>query len=67
MKIYWPIGLTREMPGRTNRSDLFDQTLNDYARSGFEALLRNSESRRAEVAPSERQTPLRSPPPCGEG
>jgi len=26
MKIYWPIGLTREMPGRTNRSDLFDQT-----------------------------------------
>jgi len=33
MKIYWPIGLTREMPGRTNRSDLFDQTLNDYARS----------------------------------
>lgn len=33
MKIYWPIGLTREMPGRTNRSDLFDQTLKDYARS----------------------------------
>src|ERR1044072_2209969 len=33
MKIYWPIGLTREMPGRTNRSDLFDQTLNDYARA----------------------------------
>ena len=33
MKIYWPIGLTREMPGRTNRSDLFDQTLNEYARS----------------------------------
>jgi allantoin racemase len=32
LKIYWPIGLTREMPGRTNRSDLFDQTLNDYAR-----------------------------------
>ena len=32
MKIYWPIGLTREMPGRTNRSDLFDQALNDYAR-----------------------------------
>ena len=33
MKIYWPIGLTREMPGRTNRSDLFDRTLNDYART----------------------------------
>src|ERR1041384_6093083 len=33
MKIYWPIGLTREMPGRTNRSDLFDQTLNEYART----------------------------------
>ena len=33
MKIYWPIGLTREMPGRTNRSDLFDQTLNEYARA----------------------------------
>jgi len=32
MKIYWPIGLTREMPGRTNRADLFDQALNDYAR-----------------------------------
>ena len=32
MKIYWPIGLTREMPGRTNRSDLFDETLNEYAR-----------------------------------
>lgn len=32
MRIYWPIGLTREMPGRTNRSDLFHQTLNDYAR-----------------------------------
>ena len=23
MKIYWPIGLTREMPGRTDRADLF--------------------------------------------
>src|SRR5882672_878101 len=33
MKIYWPIGLTREMPGRTDRSDLFDRTLNDYART----------------------------------
>jgi allantoin racemase len=33
MRIYWPIGLTREMPGRTNRSDLFDETLNAYARA----------------------------------
>jgi allantoin racemase len=33
MTIYWPIGLTREMPGRTNRSDLFDRTLNEYARA----------------------------------
>jgi allantoin racemase len=33
MKIYWPIGLTRDMPGRTNRSGLFDQTLNEYART----------------------------------
>ena len=33
IKIYWPIGLIREMPGRTNRSDLFDETLNDDART----------------------------------
>jgi allantoin racemase len=33
MKIYWPIGLTRDMPGRTNRSDLFDEALNAYARA----------------------------------
>jgi allantoin racemase len=32
MRIYWPIGLTREMPGRTNRADLFHATLDAYAR-----------------------------------
>jgi allantoin racemase len=30
VKLYWPIGLTREMPGRTNRGDLLDQTLKQY-------------------------------------
>jgi len=30
IKIYWPIGLSREMPDRTDRSDVIDQALNDY-------------------------------------
>jgi allantoin racemase len=30
IKLYWPIGLTREMPGRTSRGDLLDQTLKEY-------------------------------------
>ncbi len=32
LKLYWPIGLTREMPGRTNRADLIETSLNDYTR-----------------------------------
>ncbi len=32
MKLYWPIGLTREMPGRTSRGDLLDETLQEYTR-----------------------------------
>lgn len=32
MKLYWPIGLSREMPSRTTRGDLLDETLQDYTR-----------------------------------
>ncbi|MSQ20431.1 MAG: hypothetical protein EXR39_12945 [Betaproteobacteria bacterium] len=32
-KIYWPIGLTREMPGRTGQGAMLETLLGDYARS----------------------------------
>lgn len=32
MKLYWPIGLSKSMPGRTSRGDLLDQTLQEYTR-----------------------------------
>jgi allantoin racemase len=32
IKIYWPIGLSREMPDRTDRSDLIESALNDYTK-----------------------------------
>lgn len=32
MRIYWPIGLTREMPGRTDQGELIEQSLQAYAR-----------------------------------
>src|SRR5439155_2436892 len=32
MKIYWPIGLTREMPGRTGEAGLIQDSLEAYAR-----------------------------------
>jgi allantoin racemase len=32
IKIYWPIGLTRDMPDRTDRSDLIERALNEYTR-----------------------------------
>lgn len=32
MKLYWPIGLSKEMPGRTTRGDLLDETLQEYTR-----------------------------------
>lgn len=37
MRIYWPIGLTREMPGRTDRGDLLESTLREYAAHLFDA------------------------------
>jgi allantoin racemase len=30
MKLYWPIGLSKSMPGRTSRGDLLDETLQAY-------------------------------------
>lgn len=30
MKLYWPIGLSKDMPGRTSRGDLLDETLRAY-------------------------------------
>jgi len=35
MRIYWPIGLTREMPGAQTGRNLFDEALNAYARRPF--------------------------------
>ncbi len=32
MKIYWPIGLTRRMPGRTDQAELIQHSLEAYAR-----------------------------------
>lgn len=32
MRIYWPIGLTRSMPGRTDQAPLIQQSLEAYAR-----------------------------------
>jgi allantoin racemase len=32
MKIYWPIGLSRDMPGRTKRGDLLDEALSEFTR-----------------------------------
>jgi len=32
MKLYWPIGLSKEMPSRTTRGDLLDETLQEYTR-----------------------------------
>jgi allantoin racemase len=32
MKLYWPIGLSKSMPGRTSRGDLLDETLQTYTR-----------------------------------
>lgn len=32
MKLYWPIGLSKSMPGRTSRGDLLDETLKAYTR-----------------------------------
>src|SRR5438128_11247664 len=32
MKIYWPIGLTREMPGRTDQAAMIEEALAAYAR-----------------------------------
>jgi len=32
MKLYWPIGLSKSMPGRTDRGDLLDERLNEYTR-----------------------------------
>lgn len=36
-RIYWPVGLTREMPGRTNRADLIETSLRNYAASLFDS------------------------------
>jgi allantoin racemase len=33
IRIYWPIGLTREMPGRTGQGAMFETALSDYART----------------------------------
>jgi allantoin racemase len=30
IKIYWPIGLSRDMPDRTNRADLIEEAINGY-------------------------------------
>ncbi len=30
IRIYWPIGITREMPGRTTRGELIERALNDF-------------------------------------
>jgi Asp/Glu/hydantoin racemase len=35
-RIYWPIGLTRDMPGRTSKADLIESSLRDYAASLFD-------------------------------
>lgn len=32
-RIYWPIGLTRDMPGRTNQGPLMERLLGEYAAS----------------------------------
>jgi allantoin racemase len=32
MKLYWPIGLSKSMPGPTSRGDLLDETLQIYTR-----------------------------------
>ena len=32
MKLYWPIGLSKDMPGRTSRGDLLDETLSAYTK-----------------------------------
>lgn len=32
MKLYWPIGLSKSMPGRTDRGDLLDEMLQAYTR-----------------------------------
>ncbi|HLU00693.1 MAG TPA: aspartate/glutamate racemase family protein [Burkholderiaceae bacterium] len=32
MKLYWPIGLSKSMHGRTDRGDLLDERLNEYTR-----------------------------------
>lgn len=32
MMIYWPIGLSREMPERTDHGDLLEEALNDFTR-----------------------------------
>ena len=31
MKLYWPVGLTREMPGRTSQGSALESMLTDYA------------------------------------
>ena len=35
-RIYWPIGLTRDMPGRTNRAELIETSLRSYAAALFD-------------------------------
>lgn len=35
-KIYWPIGMTKDMPGRTGRSEFIEAALSGYARSLFD-------------------------------
>lgn len=32
-RIYWPIGLTREMPGRTGHGEMLEKLLTDYAKT----------------------------------
>lgn len=32
IRIYWPIGLSRDMPGRTQRADLIEASLNEYVK-----------------------------------
>jgi allantoin racemase len=37
VKIYWPIGLTRQMPGRTGQAGLIEDSLDEYARKVLSA------------------------------
>ena len=32
MKLYWPIGLSKKMPNRTDKGDLLDKELKEYTR-----------------------------------